>query len=253
MRTLLRNLRFRSEWMLSPRLRGIYHSEPDRAVLEELRWKVAAGPFAGMAYIDRSCGSRLAPKLIGCYERELHPAIEAVIGGDYERIIDVGCAEGYYAVGLAWRKRVPVVAYDNDPHASSCLRELAELNGVADLIDARSHCAPVEFERFAGQRVFLICDIEGGEGELLDPVESPALLGFDLLVEVHDGRSSTRLRDLLISRFGATHQIESIRFGGRREEDAGDLRWIRSKEFRRTAVDERRQLGLEWLLMRRHA
>ena len=107
MRALLRQLRFRSEWILSPRLRSIYQAEPDRAVLEELKWKVAAGPFAGMRYITRSCGSKLAPKVIGCYERELHPAIENAIRGDYQRIIDIGCAEGYYAVGLAWRKSSP--------------------------------------------------------------------------------------------------------------------------------------------------
>ena len=253
MRTLLRQLRFRSEWILSPRLRGIYQAEPDRAVLEELRWRVAAGPFAGMRYITRSCGSKLAPKVIGCYERELHAALEGVISGNYDRIIDVGCAEGYYAVGLSWRKRIPVVAFDSDPEARSCLAELAELNGVSELIDARSHCDAAALDEFAGQRIFLICDIEGAEGELLDPQKSPALLGFDLLVEVHDGPESTRLHDLLVARFENSHSIETIQFEGRDEGDASALSWIKTNQFRQAAVDEKRQLGLEWLLIKHNA
>ena len=44
---MLRQIRFRSEWLLSPRLRSIYLAEPDRAVLEELGWTIAAGPSPG--------------------------------------------------------------------------------------------------------------------------------------------------------------------------------------------------------------
>ena len=251
MRTLLRQLRFRGEWLLSPRLRGIYQSEPDRVVLEELEWKIAAGPFRGMRYITRSCGSALAPKVIGCYERELHASIEQVIAGNYERIIDIGCAEGYYAVGLAWRKRIPVVAFDSSSDARDCLDELATLNGVRELIDLRETCGEDELEAFSGQRVFLICDIEGGERELLDPQRSPALLGFDLLVEVHDDPSSDHLRGLLVGRFDSTHTIETLRYGGRSEADASKLSWVKSPQFRRSAVEEKRQRGLEWLLMKR--
>lgn len=250
MRALLRQLRFRSEWLLSPRLRGIYQSEPDRAVLEELKWEIAAGPFRGMRYITRSCGSSLAPKVIGCYERELHSAIEGVIAGDYERVIDVGCAEGYYAVGLAWRKRVPVVAFDTSAEARACLGELAKLNEVEALIDARELCTAEELQAFASERVFLICDIEGAEGELLDPGKAPALRHFDLLVEVHDGTGSEHLHDLLVARFEPTHAIETISYQGRSEADAGSISWVNSPEFRRSAVDEKRQLGLEWLLMK---
>ena len=251
MRTLLRQIRFRSEWLLSPRLRSIYLAEPDRAVLEEFGWRVAAGPFAGMRYITRSCGSALAPKIIGSYEYELHAAIEGLIAGDYERIIDIGCAEGYYAVGLAWRKRIPVVAYDSSAEARACLAELAGLNGVSSLIDGRGTCDTEELESFSGQRVFLICDIEGAEGHLLDPTRAPALLGFDLLVEVHDGATSTALHDALVSRFEPTHTIETIRFRGRDGSEASSLTWVNTSDFRLSAVDERRRLGIEWMLIKR--
>lgn len=251
MRALLRQIRFRSEWLLSPRLRSIYLAEPDRVVLEELGWKVAAGPFAGMRYITRSCGSALAPKVIGSYECELHAAVDGVIAGDYERIIDIGCAEGYYAVGLAWRKRIPVVAYDRSEAARACVAELAGLNGVSSLIEVRESCDTEELESFSGQQVFLICDIEGAEGHLLDPTCAPALLGFDLLVEVHDGADSTALHDALVSRFEATHTIETIPFRGRDGSEASSLVWVDTPDFHLSVVDERRQLGVEWLLIKR--
>jgi hypothetical protein len=41
------------------------------------------------------------PKLLGCYEQELHPALNRAIDTDYGVILNIGCAEGYYPVGLA--------------------------------------------------------------------------------------------------------------------------------------------------------
>ena len=65
---------------------------------------VSGGPFAGLAYPDRAPIS-LVPKLLGIYERELHGAIEAAIRAQPGLIVNVGAADGYYAVGLARRCR----------------------------------------------------------------------------------------------------------------------------------------------------
>ena len=64
---------------------------------------VHAGPFAGMRYVDRSVGSCFIPKLLGTYERELAPKIERICRRQPGLVVDVGAAEGYYAVGLAMR------------------------------------------------------------------------------------------------------------------------------------------------------
>ena len=101
--------------------------------------------------------------------------------------------------------------------------------------------------------MFLICDIEGGEAELLDPDQSPALLNFDLLVEVHEEPAATQVHDLLVERFKATHSIETIPYQGRSADDAANLSWITSPEFKLAAVEENRERGLEWLLMKRNA
>ena len=60
--------------------------------------KVIHGPFEGLQYPDaRSSGSSLLPKLIGSYEHELHEIINDALGQSYTDLVDIGCAEGYYA------------------------------------------------------------------------------------------------------------------------------------------------------------
>ena len=59
----------------------------------------------------------------------------------------------------------------------------------------------------AGRRVLVVCDIEGGECELLDPERIPVLKGFDILVELHEILDKA-LPEIIIARFVESHQIE---------------------------------------------
>ena len=102
---------------------------------------VQHGPFAGMKYVDQAVCSCYAPKLVGCYEAELHDVLERAITGDYSTLIDVGCAEGYYAVGLACRlPNKKVYAFDLDPRARELCTEMAKLNGVGDQVIVGAAC-----------------------------------------------------------------------------------------------------------------
>jgi hypothetical protein len=66
--------------------------------------RVAGGPFQGLHYPHRrSVGSAPLPKLLGSYESELHAALEQLLTEEHETVVDIGCAEGYYAVGLGLR------------------------------------------------------------------------------------------------------------------------------------------------------
>jgi len=63
---------------------------------------VQNGHFKGMKYIKRSSGSALLPKILGSYEEPIQGWIREVIEDkNYENILDIGCAEGYYACGFA--------------------------------------------------------------------------------------------------------------------------------------------------------
>ena len=59
------------------------------------------GPFKGMRYHGDAMGGAVAPKIKGVYESELAPFFVKRSAIPFQHIIDVGAAEGYYAVGCA--------------------------------------------------------------------------------------------------------------------------------------------------------
>ena len=168
---------------------------------------VAHGPFSGMTYpVGTSEGGR-APRLLGAYEASLHPVIETVIARGYPQVLDLGCAEGYYAVGLARRMPASTIhARDSDPQARSLCTTLAQANGVADRLHIGPEVAHADLALCAEAPTFILCDIEGAEDALLDPARAPALTRADLLVETHSPKTLDRLTD----RFAPSHQITRI-------------------------------------------
>src|SRR5260221_10622774 len=200
--------------------------------------KVMSGPFAGMIYITRSAGSSLLPKLIGSYECELHNVIDRIIKTSYDTVVDVGSAEGYYAVGLAiYLPGHPrVYAFDVDPEARRMCRELAENNGVSDRVVIEDFCDATRLQRSIGKRSLVVCDCEGFEIELLDQAQAPALRTTDILVELHEflrpGATST-----LIERFKVTHDIQLIDTEGRKPADYPAVQFL-SEEDQVVALSE---------------
>src|SRR5687768_17261507 len=63
--------------------------------------EVLTGPFAGMKYPYASNGSAVFPKLLGTYESEISELFRYERLKRYRTFIDIGCAEGYYLVGVA--------------------------------------------------------------------------------------------------------------------------------------------------------
>ena len=225
----------------------LYDTEVERLTLERCRSRVIDGPFRGMRYIDRASCSALTPKLLGTYERELHPFIEEIIGRRHAHVIDVGSAEGYYAVGLALTMPASRIhAYDIDENALRNLAALADLNGVTDRISMSRECSFETFERFRESSFAVICDIEGAERHLLDPAAAPALTACDILVEIHDGVASTAIHDSLSNHFSNTHDLRFVRYRGRAAHDAAHAPWLGHARNRIRAVDEHRTLGVEW-------
>lgn len=174
------------------------------------RAEIAAGPFAGMRYpVPASEGGR-APRLLGAYEASLHPVIETVIARAYPQVLDIGCAEGYYAVGLARRMPGSIVhARDSDPRARALCADLARANGVEARIAIGPEVTHQDLALCASAPTFLLCDIEGAEAKLLDPARAPALTEADILVEVHEALRPGVFA-LLTQRFEPTHRVTRI-------------------------------------------
>lgn len=211
--------------------------------------RVLAGPFEGMRYAPASAGSELIPKLLGTYELELHAAVEGLIAAGCPTVVNVGCAEGYYAVGLA--RRMPdtvVLAYDIDPMARRLCAEMAELNGVASRVEVRSEFVPTDLTpELVARGVAVIIDCEGCEDGLLDPQRWAPLRRVAVLAELHDfvhPGVSDRVRD----RFAPSHDVELV--AARRRPPASDPRIAAlGRRAARIAVDERRPPGMCWAVL----
>lgn len=172
--------------------------------------RILNGPFAGMDYVQDATEGALAPRLLGSYESELHPSIEAFAKAGFDCVIDVGCAEGYYAVGLArLMPQVTVHAYDIVEKARIACAALAAKNGVADRVIVSETFSPTGFEAFADRNCLVMMDVEGAEDDLLRPDLSPALAAMSLIVETHDVYRPGVL-DRLCERFAATHDIKRL-------------------------------------------
>jgi SAM-dependent methyltransferase len=166
-----------------------------------------SGPFEGMEYVATASEGALMPRLLGSYEGELHPHLRAFAEEDLEVVIDVGCAEGYYAVGLArLMPQVTVHARDINESALAACKALAEKNGVGDRVIVGGEFKPQDFEAFAGKRALVMVDAEGAELDVLQPELSPALAGLSLIVETHDVYRAGCLSTLQ-ARFAPTHDI----------------------------------------------
>jgi hypothetical protein len=211
--------------------------------------KIRSGPFAGMEYVAVATEGALIPRLLGTYESELHPHLAAFAAEGVDTVVDVGCAEGYYAVGLArLMPQATIHAYDIDPKARAACAELAAKNGVAERVLIGEAFKPEGFEAFAGRRVLVMVDAEGAELEILRPDLSPALARMNLIVETHDIYRRGALEEIL-RRFSPTHQIALVRQQAKAFELPAWLEGLPHLD-QLLAVWEWRQAPTPWLVMR---
>src|SRR6266851_9749367 len=105
------------------------------------RLAVQSGPFEGMRYLPELLTSKkairyaLLPKILGCYESQLHDVLRQVSGRNYHKVVNIGCAEGYYAVGLSLLlPDACVFAFDIDQDARFLCQGMARLNAVQDRV-----------------------------------------------------------------------------------------------------------------------
>lgn len=171
---------------------------------------VQNGPFKNLQYIQRASGSALLPKIMGSYEEPIQEWVYEIINSqNYKNILDIGCAEGYYACGFAMTMpNTKIIAYDIDSNARENALELKTLNKLSNL-EIKSECTHYELNSKSEKGTLIFCDIEGYEKILLDPTLVPNLKKVDLLIETHDC-FVPNITDELITRFYESHTIELV-------------------------------------------
>ncbi len=205
---------------------------------------VQSGPFQGMHSLTTMDDGCIVPKLLGSYEEEIHSWVELLIARRPKRVIDVGCASGWYTTGFAVRlPDAEIFGYDLEPGALDRARQLAELNGVLDRVDLRQErLGPRSLGEMIVPETVVVMDIDGPEVEVLVPEEDPRLLEADILVEFHDHFDPT-ISERIVERFAPTHDIQRTKALGRDPSHYRDLDQFRTRWVREAAVAERRPVN----------
>lgn len=171
--------------------------------------RVLSGPFRGMRSL--TCPEDFVdyPMLLGTYEKELHPLVEEIQHGGFHTLLEIGSAQGYYAVGFAMIcPQMRIITFELNPEAREQLTRAARANGVLERITQYGNCDPAELTKHLSDPVgsLIIVDIDGGEAELIDPVKVPALRQATILMEEHECFVPGIIA-LIEGRFRATHTI----------------------------------------------
>ncbi len=213
-------------------------------------WAVRQGEFQGLKLLQQSVGSALLPKLLGSYEEELHATFREVRNQNWDAVVDVGCAEGFYAVGLA--KILPscpkIYAFDLTPKSRRLCAELAKLNCVEDRLLVRTRCDDIELTKItSSKKCLVISDCEGFEAELFSSQSVQHLDRSLLIIELHE-HNSPNVTSQLLCRFDQTHNTKIIQIRKREKAQYSDLNIFDRDADKLLAVNEFRFAEQAWLI-----
>ena len=192
-------------------------AELTNLILERTKGEVYQGPFKGMKILPKWVwgDGDTAGKLLGLYECELFDSIEDAVSKNPDITLNIGCAEGYYGIGMAMRTGNLSVLFDISQPTIAIARENAQLNKV-NKIQFSTDCRAEVYNNYLAkaERPFIIMDCEGAEEELLDLDAIPELIKTSILVESHDcNRPGLTIK--LINKFSQTHNVKVIKQGAK--------------------------------------
>jgi hypothetical protein len=211
---------------------------------------VRRGPLAGLSYLPELAQSSgdLVAKLVGTYEQELHPALAGWIAAPPATIVDIGSAEGTYAVGLAVAiPGVRVLAFDIDTRARELCAAMAQLNGVADRVQVGGECTHDVLNGLEDAVIGLFLDCEGCELQLLQPELVPAMARWPVIVELHDFVDAS-ITATIARRFAATHDVQIVEGTARDPAAVPELDGVEGR-VRAALLSEFRPTAMRWAVL----
>ena len=139
LKSMVRAVFFTPVRRLRKRARHARRQRDEKVLLEHAPLTVRSGPFAGMN-LEGAC-SPLGPKVLGTYEMELWALIETITRSPVQHVVNVGAADGFYAVGFL--RHLPMAratAFEMLTSHHAHIDTLARTNGVRDRLAIHGAC-----------------------------------------------------------------------------------------------------------------
>lgn len=161
-------------------------------VFNMLGGTVAYGPFKGLVLNkERWWGSLdLASQCLGLYEREFLDILQNLKNDEFNRFIDVGAADGYYAIGMLTSKLVRnCVCFEQSEIGQAAIRNSWIENGAIGELEIFGQATAETFFGYPSHyfdNSLIMIDVEGFEFDLLTLTVLEHLKSSTMLIEIHN-------------------------------------------------------------------
>ncbi|HEX5755084.1 MAG TPA: hypothetical protein VFY12_01860 [Arenimonas sp.] len=217
---------------------------------------VQRGPFVGLALDGHSNVSKgpLAAKLFGLYEWAVIERIRAL--GPFQDVLNLGAADGYFSLGLLKANLASrSICYEMTKQGREAIQRNAERNGVADSVVIKGVADEgiindLPAIGFDPANALVLCDIEGGEFDVLTERLLEFLAPATLIVELHDRIHSgePNRRAEILGRLPPDVDYEVIRSVPPPWSGIEDIEALSDNDRALVTSEGRRAIG-EWLIV----
>ena len=167
-------------------------SRISKEIFHQCSETVQYGPFTGLKLTSNTWwgGNDLGSMCIGLYEKELLEFFHSDYLKDRDTFIDIGAADGYYAIGLLNSKRIKkAVCFELTSEGRDTINQNWNLNGKPGNIeikgdvfkDFKSNVKTIDFKR-----TIVLIDIEGSEFLFLNTEVLKILKNAVIAIEIHN-------------------------------------------------------------------
>ena len=234
--------------------RSLYRSLRTSAAETYIKQKsyVSLGIFKGMKLPKNiSHQNYTFSHFIGNYEQNIQQVIDDNISS-YKRFIDIGCASGFFTVGVSHSYNIPSLGFDLDAKQIQFANDLAKLNDIENLSTHQAVSIDFDYTEIFKDGDFCLVDIEGAELPFFENLDKGATEQVTWLVELHQtpDLSVDQMKSKINSIMSITHSIvvikDSMEINLNKMDDLEHI----DRDDLFTLTNAQRQYHQEWLLIK---
>lgn len=227
-----------------------------RAIFARYKGVVQYGAFKGMRFHGSPNVSQAAYglKIFGLYESEI--ANQLISWSPADVLIDIGAGDGYYPIGMLKANMIhSAICFEATESGRKEIERNADLNGVGDQIRIFGKANSDILNVLKGLNInpketLVLCDIEGGEFDIIKTPLVDYLSGAKFIIELHDGLilgDNSSLREKLLSEFPDTYATRIIKDSPRNWNGIPELEMMHDLDRALVSSEGRKLIG-EWLM-----